>query len=55
MGFVIEPESEALPIVWECPHCERIVVLYGAAVARSGYVTCLSCLRPMHITAETVH
>lgn len=55
VGFLLVVEVDALPIVFECPHCERVLVVYGAAVTRPGFVTCLACLRPMHQHADTVH
>lgn len=57
VGYLFEPDAEALPLVFECPQpkCPVIMTTQGLRVARVGHVTCQRCLRPMHQLAATVH
>lgn len=58
VGFLVESSEENLPMIWECPQpdCDVIVTMSGLRIVRAGHVTCLRCLRPMHLLAGvTVH
>ncbi len=57
VGFRVECDDDVLPKLWLCsqPDCPIIVRMEGLRVVKSGFVTCLRCLRPMVIIDATVH
>lgn len=56
-GFVVAPDGDAIPIIWECLQaaCPIVVSMEGFRVVRPGHVTCLRCLRPMRLSGATLH
>lgn len=57
VGFLFVRDGEQLPIIYACQQdgCPVILTMAGLRVVRAGHVTCMRCLRPMVLLAETVH